>query len=82
MFMIGFMMALPVSGTLFVVDIGLGIVAKTVPQMNFIAIFPPIKILIHFSTYILILPSFFYLLKFCLKSCLNQCFHMMKIMGA
>ena len=82
MFMIGFMIALPIIGTLFVVDVGLGIVAKTVPQMNLFAIFPPIKILIHFLIYIFILPSFFYLLHVLFESMFDAMMMMMKIMGA
>lgn len=82
MFMIGFMMALPIIGTLFVVDVGLGIVAKTVPQMNLIAIFPPLKILIHFFIYIFVLPSFFYLLKILFEMMFESMFSIMKIMGA
>lgn len=82
MFMIGFMMAMPIMGTLFVVDIGLGIVAKTVPQMNLIAIFPPVKILIHFLVYILVLPSFFYLLKILFELMFESMFSILKIMGA
>lgn len=82
MFMIGFMIALPISGTMFVVDIGLGIVAKTVPQMNLIAIFPPVKILIHFLIYIFVLPSFFYLLKVLFEIMFESMYSAIKIMGA
>ena len=82
MFMLGFMIALPVIGTLFVVDVGLGIVAKTVPQMNLFAVFPPIKILIHFLIYIFILPSFFYLLRVLFESMFEAMMMMMRIMGA
>lgn len=82
MFLIGFMMALPIIGTLFVVDVGLGIVAKTVPQMNLISIFPPVKILVHFAIYGLILPSFFYLLSVLFEMMFESMFAIMKIMGA
>ncbi|WHZ05422.1 flagellar biosynthetic protein FliR [Neobacillus sp. YX16] len=82
MFLIGFMMALPIVGTLFVVDVGLGIMAKTVPQMNIFVIFPPIKILIHFMIYIVILPSFFYLLKVLFENMYEAMYSILKIMGA
>jgi flagellar biosynthesis protein FliR len=82
MFMIGFMMAAPIIGTLFVVDVALGIIAKTVPQMNLFAVFPPIKILIHFLVYIFILPSFFYLLKILFETMFESMHSILKIMGA
>lgn len=82
MFLIGFMMALPIVGTLFIVDVGLGIMAKTVPQMNIFVIFPPIKILIHFLIYIVILPSFFYLLKVLFENMYEAMYSILKIMGA
>ncbi|MED3623985.1 flagellar biosynthetic protein FliR [Neobacillus thermocopriae] len=82
MFMIGFMMALPIIGTLFIVDVALGIISRTVPQMNIIAIAPPIKILIHFLIYILVLPSFFYLLKILFENMIDSIGSILKIMGA
>jgi flagellar biosynthesis protein FliR len=82
MFMIGFMIAAPILGTLFVVDLAIGIIAKTVPQMNIFAIFPPVKILIHFFLYIFILPSFFYLLKILFENMFESMHSILKILGA
>jgi len=82
MFMIGFMMAAPLIGTLFIVDVALGIIARTVPQMNVFAIFPPVKILIHFMMYIFILPGFFYLLKVLFETMFGSIHSILKIMGA
>lgn len=82
MFIIGFLMAAPIIGTLFVVDVAFGILAKTVPQMNFLAVAPPIKILMHFLIYIFILPSFFYLLKILFESMFDSMFSILKILGA
>lgn len=82
MFMIGFMMAAPIIGTLFVVDVGLGIIARTVPQMNMFVIFPPLKILIHFAMYIIVLPGFFYLLKIMFQTMFESIDSILRIMGA
>jgi flagellar biosynthetic protein FliR len=82
MFLIGFMMALPIVGTLFLVDVALGIVSRTVPQMNMFAVFPPIKILIHFLVYIFVLPGFFYLLKLLFENMFDSMSAILKIMGA
>ncbi|MEH7076586.1 flagellar biosynthetic protein FliR [Neobacillus drentensis] len=81
MFLIGFMMAAPIIGTLFLVDVALGIIARTVPQMNLFAVFPPMKIMIHFFIYIFILPSFFYLLKILFENMFTSMYSILKIMG-
>ena len=82
MFIIGFMMAFPIIGTLFVVDVAIGFIARTVPQMNIFAVLPPVKILVHFIIYIFILPSFFYLLKLLFEQMFETMYTMLKIMGA
>jgi flagellar biosynthesis protein FliR len=82
LFMIGFMMAAPMIGTLFLVDVAIGIVARTVPQMNIFAIELPIKILVSFLIYILILPSFFYLLIKLFQTMFTSMQAIFKIMGA
>lgn len=46
MFVIGLQIALPIIGTLFLIDVGLGIVAKTVPQMNVFIVGLPLKTLV------------------------------------
>jgi flagellar biosynthetic protein FliR len=81
MFMLGFMMAAPIMGTLFVVDIAIGILARTVPQMNIFVIAPPIKILVYFALYILVLPGFFYLLNILLQTMFESMASILKIMG-
>ncbi|MEH7356582.1 flagellar biosynthetic protein FliR [Neobacillus drentensis] len=82
MFMIGFLMAAPLIGTLFIVDVALGIIARTVPQMNVFVVFPPVKILIHFFMYIFVLPGFFYLLKVLFETMFGSMNSILKIMGA
>ena len=46
MFMIAFQMSLPVVGSLFLVDVALGIVARTVPQLNIFVVGFPVKIVV------------------------------------
>jgi len=45
MFALAFQMSIPVVGSIFLVDIGLGIVARTVPQLNIFVVGVPIKII-------------------------------------
>lgn len=47
-FAIAFQMAIPIVGTLFLVDLALGITARTVPQLNIFVVGFPIKITVSF----------------------------------
>ena len=58
MFIIAFQMAIPIVGSLFLVDIALGIIARTVPQLNVFVVGLPLKILVSFIA-ILIFLSFY-----------------------
>ncbi|WML39398.1 flagellar biosynthetic protein FliR [Neobacillus sp. OS1-2] len=82
MFMIGFMMAAPILGAMFVCDVALGILAKTVPQLNIISVAPPLKILLHFALYIVLLPGFIYLLNILFENMFGSMSSILKIMGA
>jgi flagellar biosynthesis protein FliR len=48
MFLIAFQMAIPIVGCLFLVDIALGIIARTVPQVNVFVVGLPLKIFVSF----------------------------------
>jgi flagellar biosynthesis protein FliR len=48
MFVIAFQMSVPVVGCLFLVDVALGIVARTVPQLNVFVVGLPLKIGVSF----------------------------------
>ena len=52
MFLIAFQISIPVIACLFIVDLALGIIARTVPQMNIFVIGLPVKILVGFYTII------------------------------
>jgi flagellar biosynthetic protein FliR len=58
MFAIAFQMAVPVVGSLFLVDIALGIVARTVPQVNVFIVGIPLKVLVGFLVLMIVLPLF------------------------
>lgn len=58
MFVIAFQMAVPVVGSLFLVDVALGVIARTVPQVNVFIIGLPLKIVVGFAILIIILPLF------------------------
>lgn len=63
MFIIAFQMSIPIVGMLFLVDIALGMVARTVPQVNVFVVGLPLKILVSFLVMILFFSIFFMLIK-------------------
>ncbi|MCL2219374.1 MAG: flagellar biosynthetic protein FliR [Chitinispirillia bacterium] len=55
-FILGLKLAAPVFVTLFLTQVALGIVARTVPQMNIFFVGLPLKILVGIATMIIVLP--------------------------
>jgi flagellar biosynthetic protein FliR len=55
---IGVRISMPILGTILVLDVGLGILVKAVPQMNVFVVGMPIKLLIGLSVFIIIVPIF------------------------
>ncbi|WP_174735021.1 flagellar biosynthetic protein FliR [Mesobacillus harenae] len=55
MFIIAFQMSIPVVGSLFLVDVALGIVARTVPQLNVFVVGLPLKIGVSFIVLIAVM---------------------------
>lgn len=55
MFTIAFQMAIPIVGTLFLVDVALGIIARAVPQLNVFVVGLPLKILVSFLAILIFL---------------------------
>lgn len=82
MFMSAMQMALPVVGALFLVDVALGILAKTVPQLNIFAVGFPLKILAGFMMLILVMPVFFYVLQILFEKIIVSMSELMKLLGA
>ncbi len=54
-FIIAFQMAVPVVGSLFIVDIALGILARTFPQLNIFVVGIPIKLLVSFIVLLIVM---------------------------
>lgn len=81
MFEMAFKMAVPIVATLFLVDIALGIVAKTVPQLNVFVVGLPLKILISFIVLLVALPGFFYLLKILFATMFEAISTLMQLLG-
>lgn len=63
MFLIAFQMAIPIVGCLFLVDVALGIIARTVPQLNVFVVGLPIKIFVSFVVIVFFLSFYMILIK-------------------
>jgi len=63
MFYLAFQMAAPLIVALFLVDVSLGILARTVPQFNVFVIGLPIKISVGFLILLIVVPGFLILFK-------------------
>ena len=58
MFSIAFKITAPIIAAIFITNVALGILAKTVPQMNVFMVGMPLKIIIGLLTLILVIPMF------------------------
>lgn len=63
LFLTAFQMAIPIVGCLFLVDVALGIVARTVPQLNVFVVGLPIKIFVSFVVVLFFLPIYIILVR-------------------
>src|SRR5699024_11278411 len=63
MFIIAFQMSIPIVGCLFLVDVALGIIARTVPQLNVFVVGLPIKIFVSFVVLLVFLSLYTTLTK-------------------
>jgi flagellar biosynthetic protein FliR len=61
MFLLAFQMSAPLVLALFLVDVALGILARTAPQFNVFVVGLPLKIIVGFIVLLIIVPSLLYL---------------------
>ncbi|MBY6036078.1 flagellar type III secretion system protein FliR [Fictibacillus nanhaiensis] len=82
MFLVALQMAIPIVGTLFLTDLALGIVARTVPQMNIFVIGLPIKILVALVLFLVVLPAFFVSIQMLIEQMRESMISLMELLGA
>ena len=80
MFWLGLKIAMPVVGATFLVDVALGIVAKTVPQMNVFIVGLPLKSLLGMLILALGFPFFAIVMRFDFENMVNGFYGMMHAM--
>ncbi|MBS4217736.1 flagellar type III secretion system protein FliR [Bacillus sp. FJAT-49711] len=81
MFMIAFQMAIPVVASLFLVDVALGIVARTVPQLNIFVVGFPIKIAVSFIILFIVLGVMFGVVQNLFETMLHVMRNVMRLIG-
>lgn len=81
MFIIAFQMALPLVGCLFLVDVALGIIARTVPQLNVFVVGLPLKILVSFIALSVFIILYMSLAKFIFDTMFITMRELMRILG-
>ncbi|MCI1882369.1 MAG: flagellar type III secretion system protein FliR [Sporolactobacillus sp.] len=63
LFIIGLQLAIPLVGCLFLTDVAIGIVARTVPQVNVFVVGLPLKIMVGFVILIILFPAILVLFR-------------------
>ncbi len=81
MFLVAFQMSLPVVGSLFLVDVALGIVARTVPQLNIFVVGLPVKIVVGFIVIITVLGTLLALVSHLVETVLYTMRDLMQLFG-
>ncbi|KNB72739.1 flagellar biosynthetic protein FliR [Brevibacillus reuszeri] len=81
MFLSAFMMAAPIVVALFLVDLSLGIIAKSVPQFNIFVVGLPLKLLASFSLLIVVMPAFLLTLNGLFENMFRALAEMIKALG-
>lgn len=81
MFLSAFMIAAPLVVALFLVDVSLGIIAKSVPQFNIFVVGLPMKLLAGFLLLIVLMPAFLLTLNALFEKMFRGFAEMMKWLG-
>ncbi|WP_249869771.1 flagellar biosynthetic protein FliR [Oceanobacillus saliphilus] len=81
MFLIAFQIAIPIVGCLFLVDVAMGIIARTVPQINVFVVGLPLKILVSFAALLAFLPLYITLVRSLFHSMFEAMRVLMQLFG-
>src|SRR5699024_1597908 len=82
MFVIAFQMAIPLVGCLFLVDVALGIIARTVPQLNVFVVGLPLKIAVSFTVLFFFISIYIILAKTLFETMFETMRDLMVILGS
>ncbi|KAB8138751.1 flagellar type III secretion system protein FliR [Gracilibacillus oryzae] len=81
MFVIAFQLSIPIVGCLFLVDVALGIMARTVPQLNVFVVGLPLKILVSFVVLFMFVPFYIAIVQKLFSFALEAMQSLIQILG-
>lgn len=81
MLIAGLKLAMPVVGALFVAEVALGIIARTMPEMQVYFVGMPAKIFLGFALLIMVLPMYLTILQLLFEGNYNDILRVLQIMG-
>lgn len=81
MFVVSFQISIPIVGSIFLVDLALGLVARTVPQINIFIVGLPVKILVSFILLFFVVGSMIFSVRDLFELLLYSLRDFMKILG-
>ncbi|RYM07169.1 flagellar type III secretion system protein FliR [Sporolactobacillus sp. THM7-7] len=82
MFLIALQLSMPIVGCLFLVDLAIGLVARTVPQVNVFVVGLPLKIIVGFLIMLIAFPMFISLFRVIFESMTEILGHYMQLLGS
>jgi flagellar biosynthetic protein FliR len=82
LFSIGFRIAAPIVAAVLITDVVLGIISKTIPQMNVFILGMPLKILIGIIIIMVTIPAFIYVVAMVTDNMNIEIFKFIKDMGS
>jgi flagellar biosynthetic protein FliR len=80
-FKLAFQMAAPLVVAMFLTDVALGLLARTVPQMNIFVVGVPLKIIVGFTIMLMLIPGFMGLFEHIFEALIQAVKHMLQLMG-
>ncbi|ANE47551.1 flagellar biosynthesis protein FliR [Paenibacillus swuensis] len=80
-FKIAFQMSAPIVVAMFLTDLALGLLARTVPQLNIFVVGVPLKIIVGFLVMLLLIPGFIGLFEQIFNSMMEALHALMQLMG-
>lgn len=81
LFVTAFQMAIPLVGSLFLVDVALGMLARTVPQLNVFVVGLPLKITVSFTVLFVFMSVYLVLAKFLFQTMYETMHQLLVIIG-
>jgi len=79
-FVVGLKLSMPILGSLLITDAIMGIMSRTVPQMNIFMVGMPAKILLGFGVLLVTVPLYLYLLNALFEHLFSQIYQLLRVM--